>query len=189
LKAEGIMRSEQESSRFRSCPVGLRLAVVEAGRMVGGQAAGKPGNSDAARADRQAVNAAVQALAARKLSRGWAAKRQTELTNEISAAGRPDLPQKSGGGESVSQPPLKDKAFLTFLDQTPRIELPAENGFRLRQKPVPPNGPSSTTLPSSDETLGRFAVRPFRRGLALAEAISASIRSSTYEGGSSIAQA
>jgi hypothetical protein len=28
------------------------------------------------------------------------------------------------GGESVSQPPLKDKAFLTFLDQNPPFELP-----------------------------------------------------------------
>jgi hypothetical protein len=32
-----------------------------------------------------------------------------------------------GGGESVSQSPLKDKAFSTFLDQNPPFELPPEN--------------------------------------------------------------
>jgi hypothetical protein len=54
------------------------------------------------------------------------------------------------GGESVSQSPLKDQAFSTFLDQNPPFELPPEMGFRLRQKPVPSNGPSSTTVPPSD---------------------------------------
>jgi hypothetical protein len=49
------------------------------------------------------------------------------------------------GGESVSQSPLKDQAFSTFLDQNPPFELQPENGFRLRQKPVPPNGSSWTT--------------------------------------------
>jgi hypothetical protein len=33
------------------------------------------------------------------------------------------------GGESVSQLPLKDKAFSTFLDQNPPFELPPENGI------------------------------------------------------------
>jgi hypothetical protein len=33
------------------------------------------------------------------------------------------------GGESVSQSPLKDKAFSTFLDQNPPFELLAKMGF------------------------------------------------------------
>jgi hypothetical protein len=33
------------------------------------------------------------------------------------------------GGESVSQSPLKDKAFSTFLDQNPPLELRPENGI------------------------------------------------------------
>jgi hypothetical protein len=33
------------------------------------------------------------------------------------------------GGESVSQSPLKDQAFSTFLDQNPPFELPPENGI------------------------------------------------------------
>jgi hypothetical protein len=41
---------------------------------------------------------------------------------------------------------LKDKAFSTFLDQTHRLSYRRKMGFRLRQKPVPPNGPSSTTV-------------------------------------------
>jgi hypothetical protein len=32
------------------------------------------------------------------------------------------------GGESVSQPPLKNKAFSTFLDQNPPFEQRPENG-------------------------------------------------------------
>src|SRR5260370_29326421 len=55
------------------------------------------------------------------------------------------------GGEGVSQSPLKDGAFSTFQEQNPPFELRRKMGFRLRQKPVPPNGPSSTTVPSSDE--------------------------------------
>jgi hypothetical protein len=42
------------------------------------------------------------------------------------------------GGESVSQPPLKDKAFLAFPDQNPPFELRPENGFSQRQGPVLP---------------------------------------------------
>lgn len=38
------------------------------------------------------------------------------------------------GGESVRQSPLKDKAFLTFLDQNPPFELRPDNGMvRLRE--------------------------------------------------------
>src|SRR5712691_9990378 len=32
------------------------------------------------------------------------------------------------GGESISQPPLKDKVFSTFLDQNPPFELRSEIG-------------------------------------------------------------
>jgi hypothetical protein len=37
--------------------------------------------------------------------------------------------QRLAGGESVSQPPLKDKVFSTFLDQNPPFELRGEWGF------------------------------------------------------------
>ena len=37
------------------------------------------------------------------------------------------------GGEGVSQSPLKDKVFSTFLDQNPPSELPPKMEFRLRQ--------------------------------------------------------
>jgi hypothetical protein len=40
------------------------------------------------------------------------------------------------GGESVSQPPLKDKVFSTFLDQKPPFELRPENGVSPPTKPV-----------------------------------------------------
>ena len=35
--------------------------------------------------------------------------------------------EQCGGGESVSQPPLKDKVFSTYLGQNPPFELPPEN--------------------------------------------------------------
>jgi hypothetical protein len=59
---------------------------------------------------------------------------------------------------------LKRKAFSTFLDQNPPFELPPKMEFRLRQKPVPLNGPSSTTLPSSDQRTAncRRTARPDR---------------------------
>jgi hypothetical protein len=38
------------------------------------------------------------------------------------------------GGESVSQPRLKDKAFSTFLRQNPPFELRPEMAFRRRLK-------------------------------------------------------
>jgi hypothetical protein len=37
-------------------------------------------------------------------------------------------PPYEGGGESVSQSVLKDKAFSALLDQNPRLELRPENG-------------------------------------------------------------
>jgi hypothetical protein len=42
------------------------------------------------------------------------------------------------GGESVSQPPLKDKAFSTFLGQNPPFKPRPKMGFRSRQEPVQP---------------------------------------------------
>jgi hypothetical protein len=41
------------------------------------------------------------------------------------------------GGEGVSQSPLKDQAFSTFLDQNPPFELPAENGISSSTKACP----------------------------------------------------
>jgi hypothetical protein len=38
--------------------------------------------------------------------------------------------EQCGGGEGVSQSPLKDKAFSTFLDQNPPFELRAKMVFR-----------------------------------------------------------
>jgi hypothetical protein len=48
------------------------------------------------------------------------------------------------GGEGVSQSPLKDQAFSTFLDQNPPFELWPKNG--ISPSTLPPNGPSSTTM-------------------------------------------
>ena len=47
--------------------------------------------------------------------------------------------EQCSGGESVSQPPLRDKGFLTFLDQTPPFELRPKK-FLLRQKAYCGNG-------------------------------------------------
>jgi hypothetical protein len=46
-----------------------------------------------------------------------------------------------GGGESVSQSPLKDKAFSIFLDQNPPFELLAENGISPPPKACPARWP------------------------------------------------
>ena len=40
------------------------------------------------------------------------------------------------GGEGVSQLPLKDKAFLTFLSQNPPFELRPKTAFRLPSWPI-----------------------------------------------------
>jgi len=44
------------------------------------------------------------------------------------------------GGESVSQLPLQDNAFSTFLDQNPPFELRPENGVSLPTKACSANG-------------------------------------------------
>ena len=42
---------------------------------------------------------------------------------------RPDQATRDlDGGESVSQPPLKNRAFSTFFDQNPPFRLRPENG-------------------------------------------------------------
>src|ERR1700704_4806300 len=46
-----------------------------------------------------------------------------------------------GSGESASQPPLKDQAFSTFLDQDPPFELPPENGISPSTKACPAQWP------------------------------------------------
>ena len=52
---------------------------------------------------------------------------------------RSDTEENSVGAERVvSQSPLKDNAFLSFLDQNPPFELRPEDEFRFRQKPVRP---------------------------------------------------
>jgi hypothetical protein len=48
--------------------------------------------------------------------------------NGFMAARRRSAREKAGG-ESVSQSPLKDKAFSTFLDQNPPFELPEKGDF------------------------------------------------------------
>jgi hypothetical protein len=41
-------------------------------------------------------------------------------------------------GESVSQSPLKDKAFSTFLNQNPPFELPEKGDFAFDESPSRP---------------------------------------------------
>jgi hypothetical protein len=43
--------------------------------------------------------------------------------------GLPAVALAEAGGESVSQSPLKNNAFSTFLDQNPPFELLPENGI------------------------------------------------------------
>jgi hypothetical protein len=57
--------------------------------------------------------------------------------------------EQRGGGEGVSQSPLKDKAFLTFFDQNPPFEPRQKWDFAFA-KARPAQWPSSTTVPSSD---------------------------------------
>jgi hypothetical protein len=45
------------------------------------------------------------------------------------------------GGESVSQLPLKDKAFSTFPDENPPFELPPKNGISPSTKAFPAQWP------------------------------------------------
>ena len=55
--------------------------------------------------------------------------------------------ERSSGREGFSQSSLKDQAFSAFLDQP--LSYFRKMGFCLRQKPLPSNGPSSTTVSSS----------------------------------------
>jgi hypothetical protein len=56
------------------------------------------------------------------------------------AARRAEAQANAGGGGSVSQSPLKDKAFSTFLEQNPPFELRPENGISPSAKACVPNG-------------------------------------------------
>jgi hypothetical protein len=58
--------------------------------------------------------------------------------------------EQRGGGESVSQSLLKDKAFSTFLDQNPPFELPPENGISPSTKACPAQWPVVDNSASSD---------------------------------------
>src|ERR1019366_6941520 len=58
-----------------------------------------------------------------------------------------DTVERQCGGESVSQLPLKDKAFLTFFGQNPPFELRSEKGIFGSAKACSAGGPSSTTTP------------------------------------------
>ena len=44
--------------------------------------------------------------------------------------------EQCSGGEGVSQPPLKDKAFFTFVNQNPPFELRPKTAFRLPSWPI-----------------------------------------------------
>src|SRR3979411_265965 len=53
----------------------------------------------------------------------------------------------------------KIKLFRPSRTKTHRLSYRRKVGFRLRQEPVPPNGPSSTTLPSSGRRHERAIAR------------------------------
>ena len=59
--------------------------------------------------------------------------------------------EQCNSGESVSQPPLKDKAFSTFPDQNPPLELRPENGISPPTRACSANGQSSTARLSSHQ--------------------------------------
>jgi hypothetical protein len=67
------------------------------------------------------------------------------------------------GGESVSQSPLKDKVFSTFLDKNPRFGLRPENGISSSTKASPPNARRCHQATSEGQIaiapLGLIAVR------------------------------
>jgi hypothetical protein len=64
---------------------------------------------------------------------------------------------ESCGVEGVSQLPLKDKAFSSFLGESPPFELRRNKGFRLQN--LFGNGSSSTTMQSSAVSRGSVARR------------------------------
>ena len=65
-----------------------------------------------------------------------------------------------GGGEGVSQPPLKEKAFSTFLDQNPRFELRLKN----RASPARRRANAATTMlpPAFRRLAPRIELHPVR---------------------------
>jgi hypothetical protein len=65
---------------------------------------------------------------------GWRAAHPTRGSRRKALmACRAVAREAKAGGESVSQSTLKNKRFLTFLDQNPPFELPPENGVRLHE--------------------------------------------------------
>jgi hypothetical protein len=64
------------------------------------------------------------------------------------------------GGESVSQSPLKDQAFSTFLDQNPLFELPPENGFSPSTKACPTQWPVVDNSATRRLAKGKLPVAP-----------------------------
>ena len=60
--------------------------------------------------------------------------------------------EQCGGGESVSQSPLKDQAFSTFLDQNPPFELPPENRISSSTKACPAQWPGVEPKNSTPES-------------------------------------
>jgi hypothetical protein len=71
--------------------------------------------------------------------------------------------EQCGGGESVSQSPLKDKVFSTFLDKNPRFGLRPKNGISSSTKASPPNARRCHQATSEGQIaiapLGLIAVR------------------------------
>jgi hypothetical protein len=61
---------------------------------------------------------------------------------------------KRAGGESVSQSPLKDKAFSTSLDQNPPLELRPENGI----------SPSTNARPAQWHVTDNSAIKRLAKG-------------------------
>jgi hypothetical protein len=58
------------------------------------------------------------------------------------------------GGEGVSQSPLKDQAFSTFLDQNPPFELRPENGI----------SPSTKACPARRPVIDNIAIKRLAKG-------------------------
>jgi len=65
---------------------------------------------------------------------------------------------KRDGGESVSQFPLKDKAFSTFLDQNPLFELRREMRFRFRYRSQTRSGYQAAMIDVSSKLRRRSQV-------------------------------
>jgi hypothetical protein len=76
--------------------------------------------------------------------------------------------EQCNGGEGVSQSPLKDKAFSTFLNQNPPFELRPENGISPSAKACARNGAidNSAIKRLLRRANCRHTARPDRRSVA-----------------------